>query len=347
LHKLQATNKPIRRDAKVTSIVSRIPRVAMSILVRDEVDIIEANIRYHAAQGVEHFVVTDNGSIDGTREDNGSIDGTREVLSALRNEFSLDIIDEPAFTIDQDLWVTRMAKQLQAMNRFDWIIHNDADEFWVPQHGLLSDAIETSLQQASSQLATNALDIGVLSCRRLNMLPNRADLAADHYAFHDNVHAVLKPVALQAGEHAWSNEDTNCLARMVMDKVLTRTVGLGAIEYGNHGAEHNLKKVDCSAITVLHFPVRTYEQFIKKVVNYGESLKRNTRFSAGSSLHLRYWYDRYVDGRLEEDYAHMTFDNNRLVELIESGQVCVDQRVSDYFNTATLGFTEAAFRKAA
>jgi len=42
--------------------------LAMSILVRDEANIIEANIRHHAASGVSSFIVTDNGSVDGTRE---------------------------------------------------------------------------------------------------------------------------------------------------------------------------------------------------------------------------------------------------------------------------------------
>ena len=43
-------------------------RLAMTLLVRDEADIIEANLRYHRAQGVDFFVVGDNGSEDGTLE---------------------------------------------------------------------------------------------------------------------------------------------------------------------------------------------------------------------------------------------------------------------------------------
>ena len=43
-------------------------RLAMTLLVRDEADIIEANLRYHRAQGVDIFVVGDNGSTDGTVE---------------------------------------------------------------------------------------------------------------------------------------------------------------------------------------------------------------------------------------------------------------------------------------
>ena len=39
----------------------------MALKVRDEGDILEANLRFHHALGVDHFVVTDNGSTDETR----------------------------------------------------------------------------------------------------------------------------------------------------------------------------------------------------------------------------------------------------------------------------------------
>ena len=40
----------------------------MALKVRDEGDILEANLRFHHAIGVDHFVVTDNGSTDETPE---------------------------------------------------------------------------------------------------------------------------------------------------------------------------------------------------------------------------------------------------------------------------------------
>ena len=39
-------------------------RVVMALKVRDEEDVIEHNLRYHHAQGVDFFIVTDNASID-------------------------------------------------------------------------------------------------------------------------------------------------------------------------------------------------------------------------------------------------------------------------------------------
>ncbi len=41
-------------------------RVAMAYKIRDEGDVLEHNLRFHHALGVDHFIVTDNGSTDET-----------------------------------------------------------------------------------------------------------------------------------------------------------------------------------------------------------------------------------------------------------------------------------------
>ncbi len=41
-------------------------KLVMTLLVRDEQDIIRENIEFHLAQGVNFFVVTDNKSVDAT-----------------------------------------------------------------------------------------------------------------------------------------------------------------------------------------------------------------------------------------------------------------------------------------
>ena len=38
----------------------------MAFKIRDEGDVLESNLRFHHALGVDHFVVTDNGSTDAT-----------------------------------------------------------------------------------------------------------------------------------------------------------------------------------------------------------------------------------------------------------------------------------------
>ncbi len=43
-------------------------KLAMTLIVRNEADVIEDNLRFHRAQGVDFFIALDNGSTDGTVE---------------------------------------------------------------------------------------------------------------------------------------------------------------------------------------------------------------------------------------------------------------------------------------
>lgn len=118
-----------------------------------------------------------------------------------------------------------------------------------------------------------------------------------------------------------------------MDKVMTRTQGLTEVEYGNHGATHELDKTDCGTVSIYHYPVRTFAQFQKKVVNYGKSLEKNTRFSEGSSMHLRYWYQRYLDGKLEQDYEAISFSQTELDNFVQQGYAREDDTLFEFFNS--------------
>jgi len=118
---------------------------------------------------------------------------------------------------------------------------------------------------------------------------------------------------------------------MILDKVMTRTEGLNTVEYGNHEAEHELMTVHCSSVTIYHFPVRTFEQFEKKVKNYGESLEKNTRFDEKSSIHLRYWYKRYLEGKLLQDYKTIAFSENRLAELKQQNYLEYNSAIESFY----------------
>jgi hypothetical protein len=100
--------------------------VALLLLVRDEADIIADNIRFHQARGVDYFIITDNASLD----------GTRDLLADLsRNQNNFLVIDEPGRDHAQDRWVTRMASIARERYKANWVILSDADEFWFPASG--------------------------------------------------------------------------------------------------------------------------------------------------------------------------------------------------------------------
>lgn len=104
----------------------------MTYVVRDEADVLEVNLRVHRALGVDSFAVLDNGSTD----------GTAEILERWRAAGLAHVITDPDADTDEVFreWQTRLAKLATAELGADWIINNDADEFWWPLSGDLKEA---------------------------------------------------------------------------------------------------------------------------------------------------------------------------------------------------------------
>ena len=75
-------------------------KLVMTLLVRDEADIVDAQIAFHLAAGVDLVIATDNRSED----------GTTEILERYEREGRLRLIREPGDDLRQSEWLTRMAR---------------------------------------------------------------------------------------------------------------------------------------------------------------------------------------------------------------------------------------------
>jgi hypothetical protein len=91
-------------------------------MVRDEADIIDLQLAFHLAAGVDFFIVTDHESRD----------GTTDVLESYARRDLLHLIPVSSPVKRQSEWVTRMARLAASEFGADWVINSDADEFWWP-----------------------------------------------------------------------------------------------------------------------------------------------------------------------------------------------------------------------
>lgn len=236
----------------------------MTLLVRDEADVVAAMIEHHLAAGVDLIVATDNGSVD----------GTVEILRAYRDAGVLELHHEPAQDYEQGRWVTRMARRAAAEHGADWVINADADEFFWPASGSLKDVL-------------GAVDpaFGVVEMRRDNLVAAAVDGGwVQRLIVRDT--ASLSPRGTRIGPKTCHRADPEV-----------------TVEQGNHGVSGpRLGPMTTAGLDILHVPDRGYDQYERKIANGGAAYSANTRLDPGVGWHWREDYERLRDGTLHQAY---------------------------------------------
>jgi len=255
-------------------------RLVMTILVKDEIDIIETNIRTHAHLGVDAFVVMDNNSSD----------GTTELLQKLQKEFHIMIIHETG-SYQQAKWMKKLAKIAKEELHADWVINNDADEFWIPNNHL---NLKENLSFKGS----------VLTVQRYNMVLEEGK------PFFESEHFVANPI-FYSKQKQLSQENLSIILTKIGPKTIINPHGLLYLRGGNHKALHiaNIKDYLRSGydkterfhqISIFHYPIRSYQQFEKNIQNRKNLLELNQKISMGP--HYRRWVKLYNEGKLKEEF---------------------------------------------
>ena len=103
----------------------------MTLVVRDERDVVEQHLAFHLAAGVDLVLVTDHASSD----------GTEDVLARHVREGTVRVTREADGPFRQREWITRMARAAAVEHGADWVLSSDADEFWWPRGGSLKEVL--------------------------------------------------------------------------------------------------------------------------------------------------------------------------------------------------------------
>jgi Glycosyl transferase family 2 len=288
----------------------------MALKVRDEGDILEANLRFHHAIGVDHFVVTDNGSTD----------ETPEILGRYVDAGLAHVIHEPSADLRKRGadWLTNMARFAATELGAAWVLHTDADEFWWPLRGTLAEALAAIPERYGVVVAPRTEfvgrpDGGGSFAERLTVREARARLQPKvaHRAEPD-------VVVLDRGGHDVAVAGPGGDAAETLrppGRTVHRTTREGS-DAPRMADETRLVWAPRWPVRIFHFPVRSSAQFKRRT----EIAIFEGRFPDwGRFRRLR---EQFEEGRLDELYAELLWDDDALEAGIGDGQLVRDDRLA-------------------
>ena len=275
-------------------------RLVLTLLVRDEADVVDAQIAYHLRAGVDFVVATDNRSED----------ATTGILERYEREGRLRLIREPGDDLRQSEWVTRMARLAATDHGADWVLNADADEFWRPRGGTFAELLAEVPER-----------YGVLRGAWRNFVPR----PEGEPFFAERMTARLCTPSFHP--HPLSTHF----------KSLHRAVPEVRVGRGNHEAfaEGLVPLRGWYPIEILHFPVRSLEHCVRKYVTQFVALERNAE--KGIPGHMEEAYEAYRQGRLAEFYAPLVVVDDALARGLEEGTYAIDTRLRDTLRSLGYG----------
>jgi Glycosyl transferase family 2 len=208
-------------------------KLVMTLVVRDEADVVDSQISYHLNAGVDFVLATDHDSQD----------GTTEILESYERDGVLRLFRVHGEMKDGE-WRTRMARLAATDHGADWVINTDADEFWMPRAGSLEEVFRAIPER-----------IGVFWALTCHFVPRPDDgaLFAERMTARFSAPAPLNDPTSPYRPHAKvaHRADPDIVVWFGSHRVVSKQL---APLPGLHPAD------------VLHFPFRSLEQYERKNV---------------------------------------------------------------------------------
>jgi Glycosyl transferase family 2 len=274
-------------------------KLVMTLLARDEADVVDAQLRFHLNAGVDFVIATDNLSQD----------GTTEILESYAREGQLHLIREDSEYLRQAEWITRMGRLAATEFGADWVIHSDADEFWWPRGDSLKDV-----------LASIPRRYGIVRALLRHFVPRPDDGASFAERMIVRVSAsspindprsLFRP-NLKVIHRADPNVNVSIGAQRLIDSPLVPLRGWYPVEF-------------------FHFPVRSLEQCERKYAHQqtGPGQTPSPYYDRVRAL--------IEEGRIAELYESLLVEDDALERGLEEGSLVIDTRLRDALRTLAEG----------
>lgn len=280
-----------------------LPKVVMTLLVRNEADLIADNLLFHWGLGISQFIVMDNGSTD----------GTQSIIKELAQQIPIELLHQKADDYAQAEWVTAMAQQARRIYKADWVINNDADEFWVfPPKG------------APTYLGSVDAEIVKVFVQRHNaVLRARTDPWSGSSSH-------------PASTELFERLSLNSLDKRLPPKCMHRGSIQVTVHQGNHDVDnlpgrcyHASHRAHTSAGDpyILHYPYRSFRSYKRKIFLGGAAYSRNNKLPMKVGKTWRQQFKLLEQQGLESFWANLHRNQSEIDVAELSGSIWHDYSV--------------------
>jgi hypothetical protein len=274
-------------------------KLVMTLLARDEADIVADQLKFHLNAGVDFVVAMDNLSQD----------GTTEILESYARDGHLHLIRQNSEYLRQADWITEMGRLAATDFGADWVVHSDADEFWWPRGESLKDVLASipgryGVVRALLRHFVPRPDDGSSFAERMTVrISTSSPINDPRSLFRPNLKVIHR---------ADPNVNVSIGAQRLIDTSLVPLRGWYPVEF-------------------FHFPVRTLEQCERKYAH------QQTGPNTTPSPYYDRVRKLIAEGRLEEVFDSLMVDDTALERGLEEGSLVVDTRLRDALRTLREG----------
>jgi hypothetical protein len=266
-------------------------KIVMTLLARDEADVVGENLKFHLNAGVDFVIAMDNLSQD----------GTTEILESYAKSGQLHLIRQESEYLRQADWITEMGRMAATEFGADWVIHSDADEFWWPRGESLKDV-----------LASIPARYGIVRALLRHFVPRpddgqpfaeRMTVRMSASAPINDPRSLYRP-NLKIVHRADPNVNVSIGGQRLIDSSLAPLRGWYPVEF-------------------FHFPVRSLEQCERKYSH------QQTGPGQTPSPYYDRVRELIAAGRVQELYDSLVVDDVALERGLKDGTLVVDTRLRD------------------
>jgi hypothetical protein len=264
--------------------------LVMTLVVRDEQDIVDAQIAFHLNAGVDFVLAVDHQSSD----------GTAEILRRYEREGHLRLFRRSGEYLES-AWRTELAALAATEHGAEWVFSSDADEFWWPRGESLVEVLRALPKR-----------YGIVRALWRQFVPRPDDGA--FFAERMTVR-IAAPAPINDPLSQW-RPNTKVVHRARPDVTVSR---------GGHDVvgPDLVPLRGWYPIEVLHFPVRSRAQLERKAGRYEPS--HGVRFHEPHRL----LHEALRRDGVGEAYDALVVDDSNLAHGLEERTLVLDERLRD------------------